>query len=92
MNMKVTAFVGSARKKHTYKTTEQFMHNLQSFGDVECEIVSLSDFHIEVCKGCMLCLNKSEELCPFKDGWHFFDFLFNRIYRKKVTEEQFQPV
>jgi hypothetical protein len=21
----------------------------------------------------------------------FFDFLFNRIYRKKVTEEQFQP-
>jgi multimeric flavodoxin WrbA len=43
------------------------MHNLQSFGDVECEIVSLSDFHIEVCKGCMLCLNKGEELCPFKD-------------------------
>jgi multimeric flavodoxin WrbA len=65
--MKVTAFVGSARKKHTYKATEQFMHNLQSFGDVECEIVSLSDFHIEVCKGCMLCLNKGEELCPFKD-------------------------
>jgi len=65
--MKVTAFVGSARKKHTYKATEQFMYNLQSFGDVECEIVSLSDFHIEVCKGCMLCLNKGEELCPFKD-------------------------
>jgi multimeric flavodoxin WrbA len=43
------------------------MHNLQSFGDVECEIVSLSDFQIEVCKGCMLCLNKGEELCPFKD-------------------------
>jgi multimeric flavodoxin WrbA len=65
--MIVTAFVGSARKKHTYKATEQFMHNLHSFGDVECEIVSLSDFHIEVCKGCMLCLNKGEELCPFKD-------------------------
>ena len=65
--MKVTAFVGSARKKHTYKATEQFMYNLQSFGDVECEIVSLSDFHIEICKGCMLCLNKGEELCPFKD-------------------------
>jgi multimeric flavodoxin WrbA len=65
--MKVTAFVGSARKKHTYKATEQLMYNLQSFGDVECEIVSLSDFHIEACKGCMLCLNKGEELCPFKD-------------------------
>ena len=65
--MKVTAFVGSARKKHTYKATEQLMYNLQSFGDVECEIVSLSDFHIEVCKGCLLCLNKGEELCPLKD-------------------------
>jgi multimeric flavodoxin WrbA len=65
--MKVTAFVGSARKKHTYNATEQLMYNLQSFGDVECEIVSLSDFHIEICKGCMLCLNKGEELCPFKD-------------------------
>jgi multimeric flavodoxin WrbA len=65
--MKVTAFVGSARKKHTYKATEQLTYNLQSFGDVECEIVSLSDFHIEICKGCMLCLNKGEELCPFKD-------------------------
>ena len=65
--MKVTAFVGSARKKHTYKATKQLMDNLQSFGDVECEIVSLSDFHLELCKGCMLCLNKGEELCPFKD-------------------------
>jgi multimeric flavodoxin WrbA len=65
--MKVTAFVGSARKKHTYRATEQLMNNLQSFGDVECEIVSLSDFHIEICKGCMLCLNKGEELCPLKD-------------------------
>jgi multimeric flavodoxin WrbA len=70
--MKVTAFVGSARKKHTYKATEQLMHNLQSFGDVECEIVSLSDFHIEVCKGCMLCLNKGEELCPFEDDRNMF--------------------
>jgi multimeric flavodoxin WrbA len=65
--MKVTAFVGSARKKHTYKVTKQFMDNLQAMGDVECEIVSLSDCHIEVCKGCMLCLNKGEEFCPFKD-------------------------
>lgn len=65
--MKVTAFVGSARKKHTYKVTEQFLLNLQSFGNVDYEIVSLSDYHLEICKGCMLCLNKGEELCPMKD-------------------------
>jgi len=27
--MKVTAFVGGARKKHTYKATEKFLHYLQ---------------------------------------------------------------
>jgi hypothetical protein len=41
--MRVTAFVGSARKKHTYKAAEQFMYQLQSLGDIEYEIVTLSD-------------------------------------------------
>jgi hypothetical protein len=56
--MKVTAFVGSARKKHIYNSSEQLMYNLQAFGDIECETVSLSDFHIEICKGC--CFNPLE--------------------------------
>ncbi|MCX6238190.1 MAG: flavodoxin family protein [Bacteroidia bacterium] len=65
--MKVTAFVGSARKKHTYNATEKFLQKLQSLGDIEYEIVSLSDYDLKICKGCMLCLNKGEELCPLKD-------------------------
>jgi len=65
--MKVTAFVGSVRKKHTYNATEQFLQKLQSFGDVEYEIVPLSDYNLEVCKGCKLCLDKGEELCPLND-------------------------
>ena len=65
--MKVTAFVGSARKRHTYKATEQFLYNLQLIGDIEYEIVALNEYHIEVCKGCKLCLDKGEELCPLKD-------------------------
>lgn len=65
--MKVTAFVGSARKKHTYRTTEKFLQKLQSLGDIEYEMVSLSDYDLKICKGCMLCLNKGEELCPLKD-------------------------
>jgi multimeric flavodoxin WrbA len=75
--MKVTAFVGSARKKHTYKATEQFIHNLQSLGDIEYEIITLSNYHLEVCKGCMLCLNKGEELCPLKDDR---DKLIEKMY------------
>jgi multimeric flavodoxin WrbA len=75
--MKVTAFVGSARKKSTYSATEQFMHNLQALGDVEYEIISLSDYHIELCKGCKLCFEKGEEFCPLKDDR---DKLFEKMY------------
>lgn len=65
--MKVTAFVGSARKRHTYHAVEQFLENLRSFGDIDHEIISLSDYHIGICRGCKLCLDKGEELCPQKD-------------------------
>jgi len=65
--MKVTAFIGSSRKKHTYHATEKFLKNLQSFGNVEYEIVCLSDYRLETCKGCIVCFNKGEEFCPLKD-------------------------
>lgn len=65
--MKVTAFVGSARRKHTYYAAEQFIYNLQLLGNIEYEIITLSDYHLEVCKGCKLCMDRGEELCPLKD-------------------------
>jgi multimeric flavodoxin WrbA len=64
---KVTAFVGSARKKHTYGAVVQFLSNLQSMGDIEYEIVHLSDYRLETCKGCKVCIDKGEEYCPLKD-------------------------
>lgn len=64
---KVTAFVGCASKKHTYSAVVQFLDNLQSMGDIEVEIVRLSDYHIELCKGCKQCFMKGEEKCPLKD-------------------------
>jgi multimeric flavodoxin WrbA len=64
---RVTAFVGSARKKHTYDAVAQFLDNLSAIGDVETEIVRLSDYRIEVCRGCKVCFEKGEEHCPLKD-------------------------
>jgi multimeric flavodoxin WrbA len=64
---RVTAFVGSARKKSTYNAVRQFLDNLQSRGDVECEIVALSDHRLGTCRGCKLCFEKGEEFCPLKD-------------------------
>lgn len=65
--MKVVAFVGSARKKHTYNASERFLRNLKSYGNVDFEIIRLSDYNLEICRGCKLCTDKGEELCPLKD-------------------------
>lgn len=64
---RVTAFVGSARKKSTYNAVCQFLENLQSLGDIEYEIVILSDYRLATCRGCCLCFDKGEEFCPLKD-------------------------
>ena len=64
---KVTAFVGSARKRNTYKAVVQFMTNLQALGDVEYEIVTLSDYRLGTCRGCRVCFEKGEQFCPLKD-------------------------
>jgi len=65
--MHITAFVGSARKGNTYHAVQRFLLHLQSLGTIDYEIVPLSDYRIEVCRGCKLCMDKGEELCPLKD-------------------------
>jgi multimeric flavodoxin WrbA len=64
---RVTAFVGSARRKHTYHAVEQLLNHLQTLGDIEHEIVTLSDYTLKPCRGCQLCLEKGEEFCPLQD-------------------------
>jgi multimeric flavodoxin WrbA len=64
---RVSAFVGSARKKFTYDAVRQFLDNLQSLGDIEYDIITLSDHRIGTCRGCKLCFEKGEEFCPLKD-------------------------
>ena len=64
---KVTAFVGSAHKRHTLGAVRQFLDDLQSLGDVESEIVTLSDYRLGACRGCRLCFERGEEACPMKD-------------------------
>lgn len=64
---KITAFVGTARKKHTYYAVQQFLNSVASLGDVEHEIVALSDYRVETCRGCKTCFIKGESFCPLKD-------------------------
>ncbi len=64
---KVTAFVGAGRKGHTYKAVCEFMNRLEALGGVDTEIIRLSDYRIETCRGCKVCFEKGEEFCPLKD-------------------------
>jgi len=64
---KVTAFVGAGRKGYTYEATRGFLDELEALGGVETELVRLSDYHLEACRGCKLCFTKGEEFCPLKD-------------------------
>jgi NAD(P)H-dependent FMN reductase len=40
---------------------------LRSFGDVEGEVLMLSAFDVKTCRGCKVCLDRGEELCPLHD-------------------------
>jgi multimeric flavodoxin WrbA len=73
---KVTAIVGSARKRGTHHAVQQFLKNLQSLGDIEYEIVALSQYRLGLCRGCKLCFEKGEEYCPLKDDR---DVLFEKL-------------
>jgi multimeric flavodoxin WrbA len=64
---KVTAFVGSGHKRLTHDAVRQFLDDLRSCGDVETELVTLSDYKIGTCRGCRLCFDRGEENCPLKD-------------------------
>lgn len=64
---RVTAFVGSAHRKNTHRAVASFLENLQSCGEVEYEIVTLSSYKLGACRGCRLCFEKGEGFCPLKD-------------------------
>ena len=64
---RVTAFVGSARKKFTYAAARQFLDNLEALGGVESEMVVLSDYRLGACRGCKACFMTGEEFCPYHD-------------------------
>lgn len=64
---KVTVFLGTARRQHTYYAVQQFLEELQKLSSVKSEIVPLTDYRIESCRGCKNCFRAGEGHCPLKD-------------------------
>jgi len=73
---KITAFIGSARKKTTYQAIYEFEKNLKQYDEFEFEYVFLNEYHLEFCQGCKLCFDKGEQFCPLKDDR---DVLFEKL-------------
>lgn len=65
--MKITAFIGSARKGHTVAATNRFLEILQTLGDYDCETIMLGEQNLKICRGCKSCLDWGEETCALKD-------------------------
>jgi multimeric flavodoxin WrbA len=61
---KVTIFIGSLRKHATYQAAQEFITNLKSYTEIDCEYVFLNDYNLGNCKGCKLCFDKGEEYYP----------------------------
>jgi multimeric flavodoxin WrbA len=66
--MKILAIMGSPRKKgNTYKLTRRVEECMKQLGNVEFEYIFLKDLDLKICRGCGICFEKGEELCPLKD-------------------------
>ncbi len=65
---KVVVLMGSPhRGGATYTASRKFLDRLESYGDVQGEIVALSEYDIGMCRGCKVCFEHGEERCPLKD-------------------------
>lgn len=66
----VTAIVGSPQKRNssTYKTVEDIMNSITS-SNSECKknIIALSDYNIQNCKGCARCFTTCSICQQYED-------------------------
>jgi len=62
--MKITIINGSPRKGNTYAAAQILKNEMTACGDIEFTEFFLPQDLPEFCKGCFLCLEKSEQLCP----------------------------
>jgi len=64
---KVIVLMATARKKNTDYVIRQFLDKLEVYGDIETEIIPLSEYQLGTCLGCQFCFARGEEFCPLED-------------------------
>lgn len=66
--MHVLAIIGSPRKGHSYRVTEQIEQRLMRNADCRFEYAFLSRLNLGACRGCYVCQSRGEQYCPISDG------------------------
>lgn len=68
--MKILAIIGSPKGKgNSYSLTRQVERKMKEIDSgIEFEYLFLKDANLEPCRGCYVCLDKGEHLCPIKDS------------------------
>jgi multimeric flavodoxin WrbA len=65
--VQVLAIIGSPRKGHSFRVTQQIERRLKRNGDLGFEYVFLSDVNLQGCRGCYVCQSRGEQYCPLND-------------------------
>lgn len=66
--MKVTAILGSPRKKgDCFHVVQMIEESFNRVNDTQIEYIYLNDIGLGFCKSCLLCYTKGEQYCPHKE-------------------------
>ncbi len=65
--MQVLAIIGSPRKGHSYRVTQEIERRLTLNSNLRFEYVFLSQINLQACHGCYVCQSQGEQYCPLKD-------------------------
>jgi multimeric flavodoxin WrbA len=65
--MKVLSVEGSPHRGNTYDRVQRFGEVLEALGGVDFEHLSLRDIDLQPCRGCFICFDRGEHVCPVKD-------------------------
>ncbi len=69
--MKILIIHGSPRRGNTWSVLNKVKEKISNKLEVEYDLIELSKFKLESCKGCFNCILKGEEKCP-----HYKDMLY----------------
>lgn len=66
--MKVTAILGSPRKKgDCFHVIQMIQESFSRVDNTQIEYINLNDIGLGFCKSCILCYTKGEQYCPHKE-------------------------